>query len=761
MHALLFCVTILLSSFLLFIVQPLVGRMLLPSLGGTPAVWNTCVVFFQAVLLAGYGYTHYVSSRLKPRNQVILHFCLLAVVCFALPIRTYTSIQVPTDSDPTFWLLLQLALMVGIPFFVISSNAPLLQRWYSYVLSGKAAKSENGSEEKNNDPYFLYAISNVGSLAALFSYPFFIEPTLGISSQSVYWLGTFLLLVIGFLGCGWAVFSSNYEPTAEKQQLQTPSGESLTPSQLWKQRLYWIALAAVPSSLMLGVTSYLTIDVGSLPLLWVIPLAIYLLTFVFAFANKQIIPHKLMVRMTPPMVLLMALLLLVDLGSQPWLIAPFHLLTFFVIAMMCHGEMNRLRPGVDRLTEFYLWLSVGGFVGGMFNALIAPNLFNGVYEYPLALVAACALMPRLGRGKTADATVAERDATESRWQVNWVDFAWPVAIAVFGFIAVAVADAFQLENKMIVGLLLFCVPAMICYGFVERPLRFALTCGVIIFSCSYHLVDSDVIVSERGFFGVNKVTVDEENGFRSLINGKTMHGLQLTDPAKAQDPISYYHPTGPVGDIFTVARKNLDIKNVAVVGLGTGCVATYSQPGQKFDFYEIDPLVCKFASDPKHFSFLENSKGDCELIVGDGRVQMRNRITQSDDQYDMIFLDAFSSDAIPMHLVTLEAFELYDRCLSENGMLVMNITNKHIDLRPLLDAISKVQGWTILARDHRLIGDHTENEGKLSSSFTVLTRNKSCQEDLLASGNWDVLKPEKQIKAWTDEFSNFLDIIAW
>ncbi len=740
-----FCITILISSFLLFMVQPLVGRMLLPSLGGTAAVWNTCVVFFQGLLLAGYGYSHYVSSRLKPRNQVKLHLVLLGLVCFFVPIRLFFWSDVPTNSDPTFWLLVQLAVMVGLPFFVISSNAPLIQRWYGIV---SASRNDSTHNKRKNDPYFLYAFSNVGSLAALLAYPFVIEPRFGLTTQSLGWLSGFLLLIIGFLFCGWFVFTSRLEKTElrESPLPDVPRDHAdVRTTAIWKQRAHWIVLAAIPSSLMLGVTTYLSTDVGSVPMLWVIPLAIYLLTFILAFARKQIIPHHLLVRISPILILLMAVLLLVDLGSNPWAIMPFHLLTFFVIGMVCHGEMNRLRPPVDRLTEFYLLMSVGGFIGGTFNALIAPNLFPEILEYPLALVAACLVRPQLGEHKN---------------RFSMLDLVWPVGIAVFGILAIWLVESLGLESKLMTAAVLFLLPAIVCYSFVERPIRFALCFAVVIFSCQWALVEQHVVVTQRGFFGVNKVAVDRQAGFRMLINGRTMHGIQFLDPNRQLEPLSYYHRSGPVGDIFDVANA-MNVNRVGVVGLGTGSIASYSKSGQTFDFYEIDPVVCDFASNPQYFNFLEHAPGDCRLILGDARVQLAKPIPAS-WRYDLLMIDAFSSDSIPTHLLTVEAFEVFRKRLNAGGVLAIHITNKHINLQPLLHGVAKAKGWNLLIRDDQIGGDHKDNDGKLSSTWVVFTfaDTPASFANELRKQNWSTIDGPA-IEPWTDERSNILEVLKW
>ena len=744
----LYCFTIFLGSFLLFAIQPMVGKMLLPSLGGTPAVWNTCVVFFQALLLLGYGYAHFGSSRLSPRVQVTVHLTLLASVVIFLPIGLINGIPVNGSFSPTAWLLVQLGLMVGLPFFVLSSNAPLIQRWYSLA---------PGTE--NQDPYFLYAFSNVGSLLALLAYPFLVEPLFGITQQSNLWMIAFLVLLTAFIGCGWLLFSiklkqPNEKPVESASAVESlENGETKKPLLSWKSRFHFILLAAVPSSLMLGVTTFITTDVGSMPLLWVLPLALYLLTFVFAFSKKSILPHAWMVKIMPYMALLMAILLLVDMGKIPWLIAPLHLLVFFVVAMVGHGELAKRRPPSSQLTEFYFLMSIGGVVGGSLNGLIAPFVFTEISEYPLAIVFGCLLIP----------------TTKIKWSWKQVpaDVLWPIGLAVVMAISILVFNSIGLENKLIAGAALFAIPAIVCFSFLERRVRFALCLATIIFGCGYYFVDRDVVIAKRGFFGVNKVKIDERNGYRLLINGRTVHGIQNLADNRATEPLSYYHRTGPIGDIFSVAAADSE-SFVGVIGLGTGTIASYAQDGQPFDFYEIDPVVHEFASQPGLFSFLEKSAGDCRVIIGDARIQLQqrqisnvsNRNRKTASSYDLLILDAFSSDSIPTHLVTREAVELYFHNLTEDGFLALHITNKFVDLEPLLDVLAKELGVAAAIRYDGISGKFHENGGKESSVYVVMSRKPENLKPFL-DGKWKALSRDREVKIWTDEYSNLFDVLKW
>ncbi len=751
------------SAFLLFLVQPMVGRMLLPSLGGAPAVWNTCVVFFQFILLLGYAYAHWMTHWDR-RWQVRLQWALLGVTCLTLPIALWAGAEPPATADPTLWLIGQLVLMVGLPFFAVSCNAPILQRWYVHA-AGK----------NSQDPYFLYALSNLGSLAALLAYPLVIEPRAGVAWQTALWTLGFTLLAAGYLGCGWLAMPhgrrnaddarDSTEPVSAADERSISPSESLGPAIPWPRKLHYLVLAAIPSSLMLGVTTFLATEVGSAPLVWVVPLALYLLSFVIAFSRFAPRVHPLLTRALPILLLVMPVLLMVDLGQFPLTVAGFHLTTFFVIAAVCHGEMARLRPTAGRLTEFYFWMSLGGVVGGSVNALLAPHLFNDVWEYPLALVLAAFLRPRL---MTAESPAPTR---------RWLDLAWPAGVA--ALIGTAhLLKGWGIDGRIALTLIAYAVPAAICYLIQGGPrVRFALAYAVLLLGSASALKTESVLVAERGFFGVNKVVVDREHGFVMLINGRTMHGLQRLDPSRRHEPLSYYHPQGPMGDLFTLARS-AGLRRVGVIGLGTGTLATYLRAGDTVDFYEIDPTVSALAQDPRYFSFLQDCPAQWQIISGDARVclqrlarqrlgekgpfrQVAHRAPDAEPPYQLLILDAFSSDSIPSHLVTVEAFQLYRSLLSSDGVIGMNITNKHLNLRPLLFALARELGLQALIRDDRIAGDLGQNDGRTSCVYVVLTADNKFATELRARAGWVDLYTEPAITAWTDDFCNLLDVIAW
>lgn len=755
----LFCLTIFLGSLLLFAIQPMVGKILLPSFGGTSAVWTTCMLFFQGLLLLGYGYAHFLSGRLGPRWQVKLHLALLALVTIFLPMQARAAVAPAADDNPSLWLLWQLGWMTGLPFLVVSSNAPLLQRWYS-VAAGDQGK----------DPYFLYAFSNAGSLLALLAYPLLMERSMGLTAQSSVWTAGFALLAICFSACGWFVFRGAAQGSAADVSATTVVSE---PPLSWRQRWNYIGLAAIPSSLMLGVTTFVTTDAGSVPLLWVVPLGLYLLTFILGFARRQLLPHASMVRTLPHLVLLVALLLLINPANSAWRLVPAHLLTFFVVAMVCHGELARLRPGSQRLTEFFFLLSVGGVAGGLFNAVVAPLLFSNVLEYPLVLVLACLMHYQPG-------TVA---VTGKGW-VAVARRVWrPVLVATYLILVGRTLVSAELSNIVAVFYLGMVMGAGFFRLAPERQIRFVGGLATLLFAVGLYISERNVISIERGFFGVIKVKEDAKSGVRLLVHGTTVHGIQQLsgDPTT---PLSYYHWTGPVGDLFRHAQLPAAAR-VAVIGLGAGSIASYATPGQQFDFFEIDPLVCQYASDPRMFAFLSQSAGKCRIELGDARIRLKHQLDQrlagkqqlpvrqvsrttgereepgnaGEKRYDLMVLDAFSSDAIPCHLMTREAFAIYLESLQSEGMLAVHISNRFLDLEPLCAALAADAGLQARIRFDLCETDADCPHGKKSSIYVVMSRNQEFLKRISASGEWRELNSRPDLQIWTDDYSSIFDVL--
>ena len=780
MRAIVFSLTLLVSSFLLFLVQPMIGRMLLPSLGGTPAVWNACVLFFQAILLGGYAWAHYGPPKLGMRNHLLVHLCLLAGVCFLLPMQLVEDWAVPVDSNPLPWLIGQLVVCVGLPFFVISSSAPLLQRWFGAL--GKEGESE---------PWFLYAISNTGSLVALISYPFLFERYLGLTDQGWFWTGGFMLLAIMFVVCAFMTLKR-----APKNLLARSLKKEYSKPLLWSKRIQYIVLAAIPSSLMLGVTTVVSTDVGSFPLMWSIPLALYLLPFVFVFAKRSLIPHRWLTYAMPLMLLLMPLISLIDAGQNPIQLICVHFGVFFVVAMVCHGELSRNRPPVSQLTEFYLMMSIGGVVGGAFNTLIAPVVFDGILEYPLMLIAACWILPnRKLVSATEQSNLAERGSSSFQMGNLWKSVGvGPVLVAVALGIAWFVINSVELPTlaRIAVG---FGIPAVICYTIVESPKKFAIGYACLALACPGLMNIREVIDKERGFFGVNEVALVDQGEFRILVNGQTVHGKQRTSQLTNPDPLSYFHRNGPVGDVFEFFGS--DQERVSVVGLGVGSLAAYCQPGQTFDFYEIDPVVCKIAKDERYFNFLSSAQGEVNLILGDARIQLdsirerkrssavaktesvfttvgysRNtykklptKVLPADSErsshYGLMVMDAFGSDSVPLHLMTVEAVQLYLDLLDDDGLLVFHVSSKFIDFEPIGAGISEHFGLASAIKVDLPSKSVQESEGRNPCIYMVMSRDPELVKTFLDSDRgWKEIDRSKKL-IWTDEHANVLDVMKW
>ena len=584
----LYAVTMFVSASLLFWIQPLFAKMALPFLGGAPAVWNTAMMFFQATLLLGYGYVHFVNQRLAPRTQVYVHILVVALAFVSLPIAVQGGYN--PDTDPVLGLVALLALSIGLPFFAVSATAPLLQRWFA--LSG---------HRDANDPYFLYGASNLGSILALIAFPFILEPALNLHGQGIAWAGGFVLLLV-LIGLCALVPAANRSPRPNS----TPREQTLRADgdRIWRQRGLWIALAFAPSSLLLGVTQHISTDIAAVPLLWVIPLALYLLTYVIVFARRPVLPHPWVIQLQP-YILALALIGILFQGTNIWLSIGVHLAVFFVLALSCHGELVKRRPEVGRLTEFYLCMSVGGLLGGAFNVLAAPVLFDGIYEYGLAVVAAATLRPGIWRGALRD---------------HLLDFAIPLAIVVFALTVHNFDFLANLGEAEPQGrLALFAVIGILVFGFKERPLRFGLGVGAALLIYATALPGGDLLAQSRSFFGVYRVKTSTDGLARKLYHGTTMHGSQMLAASKTLEPTSYYTRQGPMGQLFRAVRERQSSLNVGLVGLGVGSTLCYSKPGDNWTIFEIDSLVAQIAKDNRYFTFLRDcdKAGSTDLLLGD------------------------------------------------------------------------------------------------------------------------------------------------
>ena len=727
-QTLLFGLTIFVSSALLFSVQPMIAKMLLPLLGGTPAVWNTCMLFFQAVLLCGYAYALLVS-RWPLKRQLIVQLAMLALAFISLPIGLSSSWakSVPPTEDPSLWLLLCLGASVGLPFFIISSNSPLLQKWFSRTATDSA-----------RDPYFLYAASNAGSLLALLAYPVILEPYFTLRMQSRIWTVLYAALVV-LIGVH-CFFLRNTDQSRVEITSVVPQ-EKLTV----RRRLRWLLLAFAPSSLMLGVTNYITTDIASVPLLWIIPLALYLLTMVFAFSRRKFFSARFGDLIVPAATIVLLMLYLADIsGSGSRMLVLLHLGYFFFAALMCHSQLADDRPGPQHLAQFYVWLSLGGVLGGIFNAIVAPLVFRAVVEYPLAILLSCLLLPGLKAGPTG---LKERR----------LDFAFPALIG-----ALAAGLGWFVNNvapmKLAGSVFVVAVPLFVAYPLRKRPLRFALSLGAVTLAVALVTgIGRTTLHAERNFFGVLRVLSDPRGDQHSFLHGSTVHGRQNTTPEHRCDALSYYHREGPLGRIFAEFRKaRCDDADIGIIGLGTGATISYARPHERWTFYEINPAVVSVAKSPQYFTYLnECAAAPVEMVLGDARLKLHNA---PDHSYNLLMLDAFSSDAIPVHLMTQQALDLYLSKLAPGGLLVFHISNRNMDLSGVLGDLAKSRG---LSGVSLLDLSPPQPNGKDPSHWVVLARNSADYGELANDKDAKPLVGTGTQNVWTDDFSNILSVFKW
>jgi predicted membrane-bound spermidine synthase len=723
----------------------MISKMILPLLGGTPSVWTTCMLFFQVILLAGYLYSHLISKKMSVKNQVISHIGLLMLAIIFLPIGVSESyfLTLNWGSNPVFGLLGLLLVVIGFPFFIVSASAPLLQKWFS----GTPHKSAH-------DPYFLYAASNLGSLSALLVYPFLIEPFLKLQLQSRIWAYSYGGLIVFFIICGLLIWRhSSQKPefkeskSKAKNFSQNMSGKNIQGNGL-KRRLLWLVLTFIPSSLMLGVTSYLTSDVASVPLLWVIPLSIYLLSFILVFSRKKILPHWLMVKTFPITTLVIIFIIVTEIDSPLWLIFLAFLWFLFNTSMVCHGRLAIDRPDTRFLTEFYLFIAIGGSLGGLFNALLAPLLFDSILELPLVLILACFFF--------STANIVKKTKIQ-----RWLDFILPLILSGSTFLIVMLSPRFSLEPYQLWMVIIFGIPLFISYLFVNHPTRFALAiAGILLASNFFTIIHGRVLLRERNFFGTIQIIYDKTGPFKKLFHGTTLHGLQFAIPEREHESLSYYHRKGPFGEIYEAFVSNSIQNSVAVVGLGVGSLMAFSKPGQKWTFYEIDPDIIRIAQDEKYFTYLKNSKTDkVKIIPGDARLKIQSA---ENGEFDMIVIDAFSSDSIPIHLMTKEAFKIYLSKLDANGILAIHISSQNLDLSQVVGDLANDAGlYCFFQNDDYIDYSDDQTRGKYTSTWTVMSRHYSSLEILKKKTNWKFIPPRLNAQPWTDDFSNILSVIRW
>ena len=680
----LFAVSLFLSALLLFAIQPMFTKMVLPVLGGTPAVWSVAMVFFQVLLFAGYLYAHLLTRHLNFGLASGLHIAVTALAFAALPIGVAVGWSTPPTSGHAFWLLGMYFVSVGLPFFALSANAPLLQAWFTRAQHARAG-----------DPYFLYAASNLGSFAALAAYPFLIEPFWTLRDQSRFWTLGFAFTAAALAICAGMLLKSN-GLSSIALVADTRVGNAPT----WRLRLQWVGYAFVPAGLLIAVTAHISTDVAAVPLLWIIPLAIYLLTFVLSF-REPIIPAAWL-HFLQPIGTILALLGLTYSGH--WvLLTLLHLGLFFVNSMVFHSALYRNRPAANHLTSFYLCMSLGGALGGISCALLAPMVFNDIVEYPLLLLVALAWQNR-------------------KFEISGAAFLTLIARSLFlGAIGILVL--------------------MMLFSPHRRGQTF------------------------RSFFGVYKVFIPASHSeFRVLKHGTTVHGAiriknedgtAVTGPP---EPTTYFAFEGALGSAIA-SKRAADggrLPSVAVIGLGTGSLACHSKPGESWTFFEIDAEVMRLAQDNRFFHFLRDCGPKMPIVLGDARLTLSGETAKK----SILVIDAFSSDAIPIHLLTKEAFGMYLSKLNDNGILVVHISNRHLDLSHILARIGAEHGLvTYLNKESRTSPDIQRSQLRFASEVAVLARKAEHLGALSTHPAWKLVEPEMARRPWTDDYSNIFEAI--
>ena len=722
---LLYAVTLFVSALLLFSIQPMFAKMVLPKLGGAPAVWSVAMVFFQTALLGGYAYAHVLNRLLLPRHAAMLHLLLIGITAMALPIAIAAGWGAPPLDGTALWLFGLFAASIGLPFFALSASAPLLQSWFA----------ASGHRQASN-PYVLYAASNLGSFAALFAYPVVIEPFLTLKTQTSVWSVGFAVLAVLLSVVG--LFASRAIPAVAQVKPQDDVRASAA------ERLRWIGLAAVPSGLVIAVTAYVSTDIAAAPFLWVVPLAIYLLTFVAVFRDRPWIAHANVVRFVPFAVAPLAVSLI---GGEKvfWVTTiALNLVAFALLTLMCHGELYARRPSPRRLTEFYLCTSFGGVIGGAFAGLVAPQIFNGNYEYPILIALALLCTPGTFAGGV-------RKALADAWP--WLLLS-AMAVLVWYITRFQPSGMLELPFQALLALM---AAAMLFQR--QRPMRFF---GLVILSfavTAFWRPGIAPIETARSFFGVHKVAEVAGGKVRVLYHGTTFHGAQRLrneDGTPVSGPLlpqTYYYSGGPFAEAIGAARAaHGGLDRVAVIGLGTGTLACHRKAREQWTFFEIDPEVIRIARDPHRFEFLSRCAPDTPVVAGDARLTLE----ASPDRYDLIVLDAFSSDTIPVHLLTREAFAGYLSKLSPHGVILAHISNRHLDLAPVIANIAESQQLVAFLREDDSAGDFMTTF-KANARLAVLAHAPADTGSV--AGDWTPLRPDRSSALWTDDYSNILGIM--
>jgi SAM-dependent methyltransferase len=672
-----YAVTIFLSAFLLFQVQPLIAKMILPWFGGSASVWTTCMLFFQLVLLLGYVYSHWVVQSLSAKRQSYLHIALIFLSLLILPIQPSQAWQPVGNENPTVQILGLLLVSIGLPYFVLSTTGPLLQAWFAREKSGTV-------------PYRLFALSNFGSLLALLAYPIAIEPFFASGVQSYMWSGLFLVfaLICGVLA--WRNRNVSATSAAEQSQGSAEMAAKIKRTDY----LSWVFLAACPSILMVADTSYLTENVAPIPMLWVLPLALYLLSFILCFEGNNWYRRKFYIPLFVVSVFILAFLPTISPTSMPLMaFIGINLIAFFVICMVCHGELAKQQPAPRFLTIYYLMLALGGLLGGLFVGVIAPYAFNGNYEFSVGIILVAVVV---------FAVLNDKLLRQSHYKR--VAFAFAV-VSIVGLAYVRANDHIK------------------------------------------ELAGADVKV--RNFYGTINVFTDRQDNMRYMAHGTVTHGEQFLSPELSKKPTAYYVEQGGAGKALLFKALQSDSIKVGVVGLGVGTLATYGRAKDAYTFYEINPQVIELAE--KNFSYLSDTKASKKMVLGDARIQLEH---EAPNLYDVLIIDAFSGDSIPVHLLTLEAFAEYFRHLKPDGILAVHITNWYFDLAPVIKTAADHLG-----KDSRIVSVARDRAANLyRSQWAVISSDKAffASEGLKDAST---ISLDRSFRAWKDGYSSLLSVL--
>jgi hypothetical protein len=732
--AVLYSVALFVGAALLFVLEPMVGKSLLPLLGSTPEVWNSTVLFFQAALLAGYAFSHATTRRLAPRAQAVLQVALLAAAAIVLPVEIASDARPPVTSNPIPWLLGTLLVTAGLPFFALAANGPTLQRWLA------ATRHRAG-----RDPYFLFAASNGGSLLGLLAYPLAIEPLLTLSEQRSAWAVGYGISALLVLACAVALWLRPAAETTTRAVAERATGPERAID--WRDRVRWLALAAVPSSLMLGTTTYITRDLTPVPLLWVIPLALYLATFIVVFApgakpERMVTAGRIAL---PPLAILLAYTLAIGSQSPLALLLALHLVGLTVAALMCHARLAADRPPPSGLTEFYLWVAAGGVLGGIFNAILAPLLLPGLIEYPAAVVAACLLRPAPPKKRPDLLEFFLRDPRPTKA----MDFVVPVLIGGALGIALELArpggggEISFTAKSAIVGL-----ACGLALNLARRPLRFALGLAAVMLVATIAVSPGEKTLDrDRSFFGIYKVVTTRDGNYHQLYDGTTVHGVERWGAPGRPEPLEYFNPAGPAGQALSELPPATSAR-MGVIGLGAGTMSCYRPGGTTF--FEIDPAVVSIARNPRLFTYLQ--KCPARVVVGDGRQSIKRAPAGSFG--GLLVVDAFNSDAIPVHLITREAMRLYLDRVGPHGAIMFHISNRYVQLEPVLAALAR--DLHLVCRAQRYVPTPAQQARSYETSkWALLARTPDDLGRVASDARWHACADDGS-RVWTDDYSDLI-----